>query len=272
MTADALGDRMKAYEDVTRTRLVRRMPVLMRLDGKAFHTFTAGMPKPYFRDFHECMWEAAKKLCEEIQGVQVAYVQSDEISLLLTDYQSLKSEAWYDSQVQKMVSVAAAICSVTFNVAWCNRYMRYVVQGDDLATCSPSSWGEVFDARVWNLPKEEVVNYFVWRQQDATRNAINAAGQAKFSHRQLQGKNTSQVQEMLFQEHGINFNDYPVPQRRGACVVREKYMVGVPCPDRTNECEVLHQAERSRWVVDEDIPIFTQDRAYIQKFVDAPQE
>jgi tRNA(His) 5'-end guanylyltransferase len=262
-SSDSLGDRMKEYEGVPRTTLMRRVPVMMRLDGKAFHTFTKGLPRPYCRPFHECMWAAAKYLCENIQGAQVAYVQSDEIQLLLTDYADIKTEAWYDYQVQKMTSVAAAMCSVAFAAEYTERMIipnSLNLKGpiDTLKRRLPA-----FDCRVWNLPKDEVVNVFIWRQQDATRNAIQMAGQSQFSHGELHGVNCDQIQEKLFQERSINFNDYPVPQKRGVCIVKEKYEVVIGAQDYHPGI----RAERWRWVVDENIPIFTQDRDYIQKFV-----
>ncbi len=262
-SGDSLGDRMKEYEGVPRTTLVRRVPVMMRLDGKAFHTFTRGLPRPYCRSFHECMWEAAKYLCENIQGAQVAYVQSDEISILLTDYADIKTEAWYDYQVQKMASVAAAMCSVAFTRA----YLKFMVfpegaheDPEDMRDSFDSLKLPSFDCRVWNLPKEEVVNCFIWRQQDATRNAIQMAGQSQFSHKELHGVNCDGIQEMLFSKCGINFNDYPVPQKRGVCVVKQKYRLQVPIGSGNT-------IERSMWVVDENIPIFTADRDYIQRLV-----
>jgi tRNA(His) guanylyltransferase len=154
MSSDNLGDRIKSYEAVPRTRLIKRMPVMMRLDGKAFHTFTKGLPRPYCRLFHECMWAAATYLCENIQGCQIAYVQSDEITLLLTDYTTFETEAWYDYQVQKMCSVAASMCSVAFLRAYVKRFHA--------GGLDPDVKLPAFDARVWNLSKDEV-NYSEFR-------------------------------------------------------------------------------------------------------------
>jgi tRNA(His) guanylyltransferase len=258
---DSLGDRMKGYESVSKNRLARRIPVMIRLDGKAFHTFTRGMPRPYHRPFHEAMWAAATYLCENIQGAQIAYVQSDEITLLLTDYAQLDTAAWYDYQVQKMCSVAASMCTAAFNQA-AERKL-----GPELDYKQPLA---AFDCRAWNLPKEEVVNAFVWRQQDATRNAIQMAGQSNFSHKEMHGLNNDQVQEKLFQERQINFNDYPVPQKRGACIVRESYNVKVAEGDMVingKPGSYSDYVRRTRWVVDENIPIFTQDRNYIERYL-----
>jgi tRNA(His) 5'-end guanylyltransferase len=255
MSNDSLGDRMKEYEGVPRTRLIPKVPVMIRLDGKAFHTFTRGMPRPYHRPFHECMWTAARYLCEHIQGCQLAYVQSDEITLLLLDTMSLEAEGWFGYEVQKMASIAAAMCTAAFNKALFSSTGFPDIDGPPMAA---------FDARVWNVPKEEVTNAFLWRQQDATRNAIQMVGQSKFSHKELHGVSCAQIQEKLFQEHGINFNDLPVPQKRGVCVVKEYY--DSPVVNRDGSTEHLMCARR-RWHIDENIPIFSQDRQYVERFL-----
>lgn len=274
MGGDSLGDRMKGYEGVPRTRLTPKVPVMIRLDGKAFHTFTRGMPRPYHRPFHECMWAAATYLCENIQGCQLAYVQSDEITLLLLDTMSLEAEGWFGYEVQKMASVAAAMCTAAFNRA------LFMSESPDQPT-EPTVDGTrrvcptlaAFDARVWNLPKEEVTNAFIWRQQDATRNAIQMLGQAHFSHKQLHGVSCAQIQEKLFQEKQINFNDCPVPQKRGVCIVKEYYevfkkegLVVLPT-GKVTIGELTGSVKRSRWHADENIPIFTQNRSYIEKYL-----
>jgi tRNA(His) guanylyltransferase len=231
---DSLGDRMKAYENVPSGSLISKLPVLIRVDGKAFHTFTRGMNKPFDLSMHECMVSTTTYLCKNIQGVQIAYTQSDEISLFLADYQTNETQGWFDYKLPKMLSIAGAMASVAFNDAYSN-----VFGVKSLA---------LFDARVWNVPTFEVVNYFIWRQQDATRNSINCAGQAQFSSKHLHGKSQAQVQEMLFSEKNINWNDYPVIQKRGTCI------------RKTN----------GAWTTDLNIPVFTQDRNYIQDLVDRP--
>lgn len=249
---DAFGSRMKKYESVTKTRLIPKTPVLMRLDGKAFHTLTKGMKKPYDRDFQEAMRSAALYLCKEIHGAKIAYVQSDEIQILITDFQSMQTQGWFDYEVQKMCSVAAGMCSVAFYQAFIG--WKTIEQVEP--SCTPC-----FDARVWNLPEHEVVNAFIWRQQDATRNAIQCMGQAHFSHKQLQGKNCNKIQDMLFSEKGINFNDLPVEQKRGTCTILVKKEQTIP--DKEGGLTVT----RSRWETDYNIPIFSKDRDYINKLL-----
>lgn len=238
---------MKRYESVFKTRLTPRTPVLIRLDGKSFHTFTRGMERPYDARFHACMWEAACALCQQVEGCQIAYVQSDEITLLLTDYENFNTQPWFDYEIQKLCSVSAGICAVAFLVACRERFGEL-----------PPGPLPVFDARCWNVPKEEVVNAFLWRQQDATRNSVTMLAQAHFSHRELDGVSTTQRLDRLVLEKGINWNDCPVPQKRGVCVVRETYTVSVEGQDPYT---------RTRWVVDQDIPIFSQDRSYIERHV-----
>jgi len=260
MSKDNLGDRMKQYENVERKYLTRRMPTLIRLDGKAFHSFTRGFQKPFDMILMEAMWETSKYLCENIQGCKVAYTQSDEITLLLTDYDDIKTCAWFDKNIQKMCSISASMATLAFNKSFQDLVVKELKYGDlgknfpKAAETYINKFNKaLFDSRVYNIPKEEVCNAFIWRQQDATRNAIQMVGQANFSHRQLQNKNCNDIQEMLFQEKEINFNNLPTYQKRGVCIIKEEYYKG----------ETL----RKRWIIDKDIPIFTQDREYIEKYI-----
>jgi len=257
MSKDNLGDRMKGYENVERRYLTKRTPTLIRIDGKAFHTFTKGFSKPLDMLLTQTMWDTAQYLCENVMGCKIAYTQSDEISLLLTDYDSLTTQAWFDKNIQKMVSVSASMATMAFNKSFRekvdNLEVNITEEGIQWERYYLKVGTAMFDSRAYNIPKEEVCNAFVWRQQDATRNAIEAVGQANFSHKQLQNKTCNHIQEMLFQEKGINFNDLSTYQKRGACIVKEKY-------DKDGTM-------RTRWVVDKDIPIFTQDRDYIEKYL-----
>jgi len=231
---DSLGNRMKGYEDAFRFYLPKRMPLIIRVDGKAFHTLTRGLNKPFDERFMNTMLGTAVGLCNEIQGVKLAYWQSDEISLLVTDYDTLTTQAPFDKNLQKLVSISAGIATERFNY-----FLDINFDVDDRI-----KYG-VFDSRAFILPKEEVCNYFLWRMQDAVRNSINSVGQSQFSPKQLHCKNTDQVQDMLFKEKGINWNDIPTLQKRGACVVKIDNV----------------------WTVDREIPIFSQNRNYINRFV-----
>jgi tRNA(His) guanylyltransferase len=207
---DSLGDRMKErYENRTRYCLPRRTYTIIRLDGKAFHTYTRSMEKPYSQLLTNAMDFATVNLCKEVQGVRFAYTQSDEISLLLTDFEGPQSEAWFDGNIQKIVSVAASIATVYFNQAMITNLAHPLPMAN-------------FDARVFTIPDPvEVANYFIWRQQDAVRNSIQMLAQSIFSHKELQNKNGIVLQEMCFQK-GKNWNDVSVRNKRGGFVTKVK--------------------------------------------------
>lgn len=254
MSNDSLGDRMKIYEDAFRTSLPIRMPVILRLDGKAFHSYTKGCQKPVDQGLVDCMNETAKYLCKHIQGCQIAYIQSDEISLLLKNYQSLETQSWYDNNLQKMVSVAASMAGAIFTMNSAKIWQN-VGQGN---TVKPA----FFDCRAFLLPEEEVNNYYLWRQQDATRNSVQMLARCLYSHKECTDKNNSELQEMCFQK-GINWNDCPIPQKRGRCIIKTT-TTKIGFNPKTGE---QLPSERSEWVVDNQIPVFSQEREYINKLV-----
>lgn len=262
MKKDNLGKRMKSYEGVSRNFLTRRLPVILRLDGKAFHTFTRGMERPFDEILIRAMQETAKFLCENIQGCKLAYTQSDEISLLLTDYENIDTSAWFDNNIQKMVSISASMATLKFNEIFRKEVNALGYKADEsgdydyYSKLKPKIDKAMFDSRAFTLPKEEVVNYFIWRQNDAIRNSIQMVGQANFSHKELHKKSCDDIQEMLFSLKGINWNDIPVNQKRGTCIIKEQYSLD-------NEEKTI----RTRWIPDIDTPIFTKDREYISKFL-----
>lgn len=278
---DELGKRMKEfYEQVPKTRLVRRMPVAIRLDGKAFHTFTRGFEKPFDEVLGRAMRETMKYLCENIQGCVLGYTQSDEITLILIDYKKLTSSAWFDYEVQKMCSIAASMATMAFNRAFEKEVRRWggemgypnkPITESDIETTN--RWfkyhdcidkGAMFDARVFNIPKEEVANLIYWRQLDATRNSIQMVGQANFSHSELQNKSCNQIQEMLFQKRDINWNDFPTHLKRGACCVKSE--TTTTCAKTVDDQVITWAAERPHWEIDLEIPIFKEEgRQYINK-------
>lgn len=261
---DDLGNRMKEYEYVSRTYLTKRTPTIIRLDGKAFHSFTKDFQKPFDEIFMNSMWETAKYLCENIQGCKIAYVQSDEITLLLTDYEKLNTSPWFEKNIQKMVSVSASMATLAFNQTFINQIqlLRDDILISDtwdiniLNTYQKKINTALFDSRVFNLPKEEVCNCFIWRQQDATKNSIQMVARSNFNHNELNKLNCHQLQEKLFQEKNINWNHISTCKKRGICVVKEKYQMD-------NEEKTI----RSRWIIDDEIPIFSTDRNYIEKYL-----
>lgn len=251
-----LGDRMKEYENVNRFYLTRRMPLIIRIDGRAFHTFCKGFKKPYDKLFAESMQTTALNLCKNVEGCKLAYTQSDEISLLLTDYDELETQAWFDKNLQKIVSISASLATLYFNKAfndlsdeWFERYYEAWNNSkeDDkyFVTLCNKQFKATFDSRAFCVPKEDVVNYFIWRQKDAVRNSINALGQANFSHKSLQGLNVNQVQDKLINEKGINWNEQPTEVKRGICCIKGE----------------------NGWKIDKEIPIFTENREYIERYI-----
>lgn len=270
MKKDSLGDRMKQYEGIPRINLMRRNPVIIRIDGKAFHTFTRGFRRPFDDILIESMQETMKYLCENIQGCKIGYCQSDEISLLLTDYENINTAAWFDYQVQKMCSIAASMATLAFNQVFWDKirdldhdYYEYPTKEfNELIEIYYQALekGALFDARCFSIPKEEVCNYFIWRQQDAVRNSIQMVAQANFSHKQLQNKSCDELQEMLWQEKNINWNDFETVKKRGSCCTKTGKHTVI-------DIQTGEQKERLIWEIDREIPIFTQGRNYIERFV-----
>jgi tRNA(His) guanylyltransferase len=237
---------MKAYEHVTRQVLPPRTYTFIRVDGRAFHTYTKGLKRPFDVDFANNMDATAAYLAEHISGTVLAYVQSDEITLLLADFNSFSTQAWFGGQVQKMVSVAAGTATAAFNFFNVHLYNEHNV----------ISMAH-FDARVFTIPdRAEVLNNFIWRQRDCVKNSISMAAQSEFSHRELLGLNGNDLQEKLFTERGVNWNDYPDGFKRGRVVTRKSFMETVEFERRDKPGIQSEEVERHRWVV-EPAPHFT---------------
>ena len=285
-----LDIRMKNYEKVTDQKLIRRMPVLIRIDGRAFHTFTKGFNKPFDDILINAMKETTKYLCENVQNCVLGYTQSDEISLLLVDYKELDTQTWFDNRIQKIVSNTAALATDKFKEAFINNIEKFGCENiPDWDMGGTNEWltdqqeqdlnyiqtlcnaienkYKGFDARCWNIPKDEVTNYFYWRQQDCIRNSIQMVGQANFSQKELQNKSCNQIQDMLMERKGINWNDLPIYQKRGSCCVRNNIVIST---DGTTEIVQLRDSSESEnvWIIDKEIPIFKgEGRKYIDKLV-----
>jgi tRNA(His) guanylyltransferase len=229
----ALGDRMKGYEAVTRSVLPRRTYTVIRVDGRAFHSYLRHADKPFDRKFTDDMDKVMTALCKEVSGTVFGYSQSDEVSLLLADFGSVDTEPWFGGNVQKMVSVSAAVATLAM--------------------------GAQFDSRVFTIPSQvEVANYFIWRQRDAVRNSVSMAAQAHFSHKSLHGLNGNQMQEKLFTEKDINWDDYPERVKRGSICVKEAELAVVSYTDKRSGEEQETTAIRTSWVA-QDAPHFTAD-------------
>ena len=270
---DDLGIRMKEfYEQVPKTRLVRRMPVAIRVDGKTFHTFTKGFRKPFDDILIKTMQETTKYLCENIQGCVFGFTQSDEITLILVDYKKLTSSAWFDYEVQKLCSISASMATMAFNkyfaenvaneileyktsiVPQCVEIQQEIKEYHDILRAAVEK-GAMFDARCFNIPKEEVTNLIYWRQLDATRNSIQMVGQANFSHKELQNKTCNMIQDMLHEQKGINWNDYPTVCKRGSACIYTEYAN-------------MNGSHNSGWIIDKEMPILKgEDRAYVDDLV-----
>lgn len=247
--SDELGLRMKEYYEMrSRTSLMRRCPVAIRIDGKAFHTFTRGFDKPFDEVLGNAMAKTMLYLCENIQGCVLGYTQSDEITLILIDYKKLTSDAWFDYEVQKVCSIAASMATMAFNKYFDEEYLdRLADTGEANAAHDLSRRkGAMFDARCFNIPKEEVCNLIYWRQLDATRNSIQMVAQANFSHKELQGLNCNLLQDKLLTEKDINWNDYEVRWKRGVSCVRDA----------------------DGWKIDYNMPILKgEDRKYVDDLI-----
>lgn len=247
---DELGDRMKSYEAVTKTSLPRRSYTILRCDGRAFHSFTRGLKRPFDESFAADMDATAVALCAEIDGAVAGYVQSDEVSVVMTDFATPSTQAWFDGEVQKITSIAAAVATSAFNQARTARL-------ESIEEIRAARQG-LFDARVFTVPDlDEVEAYLIWRQRDAVRNSISMAAQSEFSHRELQGVGANQMQEMLFQR-GVNWNDYPVAFKRGRLVQRISEPGVVTYTRKDSGEEITQEVVRSRWVA-AGAPRFTRN-------------
>lgn len=248
----SLGDRMKGYENITRYHLIRRTPVVIRIDGKSFHSFTKGFNKPFDDILTSAMHSTMKELCENIEGCVIGYTQSDEISLVLCDYRKFDTEPWFNNGLLKICSVTASIATSAFN-----KHFRSAVQ-ETTGIYTQRIDKANFDSRVFNIPIDEVNNYMIWRQQDAIRNSIEATAQTYFSHRQLCGVRCDKALEMLLQEKNIDWKSFPLSLQRGVCCVKK--------PFKINE-GTINEAQRMKWVLDKEIPVFSENKAYIDKYV-----
>lgn len=255
---DDLGKRMKTYyEAIPKTSLMRRTPVAIRIDGKAFHTFTRGFEKPFDTLLVNTMQQTTKKLCENIQNCVFGYTQSDEITLILVDYKDINTAAWFDYEVQKLCSISASIATLYFN-----KFFKQSVEEFDINSIIKEkevdnykllnsykralNTGAMFDSRCFNIPKEEVCNLIYWRQLDATRNSIQMVGQANFSHKELQGLTCNKIQDKLITETDINWNNYPTYLKRGTSCLKKD----------------------SEWTLDMNMPILKgEDRKYVEDLI-----
>lgn len=288
MDRSDLAERMKGYEKRNRYYLQRRMPVILRLDMRAGHSFTRGFERPFDEVFIKSMQDTAKYLCKNIQNCKLSYQQSDEITLLLVDYDKLNTDCFFDYRVDKLCSIAASMATMAFNKYFYDNVFVYNATATvDLSDkkypfkevySKAVDKGAMFDARCFNIPKEEVTNNFYWRQLDVSRNSIQMVGQANFSHKELHKKSRNDIQDMLMTQKGINWNNLPTYQKRGSCCIKieenitennsvEKMEFG---EDRK---KTVVNIEHSHWIIDKEIPIFKgEGREYIDRLVFVGEE
>lgn len=224
---DTLGNRMKTAEQVFSATLPKQLPIIIRVDGKAFHTYTRGMEKPFDGRMTTLMANTAQHLCKEISGARMAYTQSDEISILVYPWLQDNSQPWFDGKVNKIVSSSAAIASVYFTL------------NSGIVTDGVILKPGLFDSRCFVLPtREEVVNYFIWRQSDCKRNAIQGFARSVFGQKKIHGLPNKTLLAKLMSEKNIDFEKaVSVQHRLGTCVSGD--------------------------VIDTSMPEFMKDREYI---------
>lgn len=272
-----LGNRMKNYyEQVSKTKLMRKCPVAIRIDGRAFRTFTRGFQKPFDEVLIKSMQETMKYLCENIQGCVLGYTQSDEITLILTDYKNIDSDAWFDYEVEKLCSVSASMATMAFNKAFEKNVKMfehemvsyYIADYHDQIIQSAIyrkalDKGATFDARCFNIPREEVTNLLYWRQIDAIRNSIQMVGQANFSQEELNHKSREDIKHMLCDKN-IVWDVFPKAKRFGSCCIKKK----IENKSTGYNGEVRAIEYRTKWIIDDNIPLFKdENRNYIEKLL-----
>lgn len=250
---------MKGYEACYDVRIPARTYTIIRLDGKGFSKYTQMFEKPFDGKLSMVMDTATIRLCEYMNP-KFAYTQSDEISLVFTDIENIESEMIFDGKVQKLCSISASKVTAAFNATML-RVLSTLTPGEEilekLRTGNFPEIDAVFDARVFIIPDfRDVSNYFIWRQQDCTRNSVSMAASANYSDKELEGKSSSQKQEMLFQK-GINWNDYLPKYKRGVVIMKQPFALNAPNGD---------VVMRSKWLP-AITPIFTEDKEFLYKLI-----
>lgn len=263
MDTSDLANRMKEYEKRNQYYLQKRIPVAIRMDGRSFHTFTKGFQRPFDEILMTTMQETARYMCENIQNAKFAYVQSDEITIILVDYDTLETDCWFNYRTDKLCSIAASMATLKFNMAfkeailneeweWKNSLTPQSVEiqkayNNYITTLKKAAQkGAMFDARCFNIPKEEVANLIYWRQLDAMRNSVQMVAQANFPHKELQGLNQEALKGKLHLEKNIIWDNYPIYKQRGTAV---------------------YKSASGDWIIDKCMPILKYNWHYIQDLI-----
>ena len=287
MDTSDLANRMKEYEKRNQYYLQKRTPVAIRVDGRSFHTFTKGFKRPFDDILMKSMQETAKYMCENMGNAKFAYIQSDEITIILVDYDTLETDCWFNYRTDKLCSISASMATMAFNRA-------FVKNVDEWGRLTFPNWdeggtneevdvdllklngayqraigkGATFDARCFNIPKEEVTNLIYWRQLDATRNSIQMVGQANFSHKELQNKSCNDIQDMLHEQKGINWNDYPTVCKRGTACIKNRKIIEYLDEFKVTAKLIDSTKTENSWIIDTEMPILKgEDRTYIDDLI-----
>lgn len=247
---DTFGDRMKSYEAVTNVFLAKKIPVILRFDMCHGHTYTRGFEKPFDNIMVITMQKTMKALCESIQGTVFGYTQSDEISLVLVDYQTLETSAWFNYRLEKICSIGASMASRYFNKFFIETVIEEMNKPENINkkfdVYIKKFFSADFDCRAFNIPKEDVCNNILWRQRDAEKNSIQMLAQSLYSHKELQGISRKNLQNKMFTEKGVNWNELPIPYKRGSACRKD---------------------ENGKWYIDCKMPILSENRGYIEDLI-----
>lgn len=244
---DSFGDKIKRLENIYRYYLPNRLPVILRIDGCHFRTVVKNCKKPFDENLINALNETGIYLCKNIQGAQICYQQSDELSILLFHKNEL-AESWFNNNLQKMVSVSAAMASSYFT------------------SVSHKIFGEIkviqFDSRAFVLQPNEVSGYFDWRQKDCIRNSVQSVARSLFSHKECNNKDTNELKQLCLTKN-VNWDKLPIYQKMGRCIVKNHFLKeGI-----NSKTEETFSALRSEWIVDNNIPNFSKDRNYIEQYI-----
>lgn len=262
-----LDERMKKYEYVSRPYLMCKQPVIIRLDGRAFHTLTRWFQKPFDTILIQTMQDTMKYLCENICNCKFGYTQSDEISLLLIDDTCTETQAWFDNNLSKLISISASMATLAFNKFFKINVGNEYLKDNSISTLVYEKKFDtaIFDARAFNIPYDEINNYFIWRQQDCTRNSIQMVGQANFSHKQLQNKKCNDILEML-KEKNINYEiDYPTYLKQGICAYKKYCSFTQTRKNEKTGYDFIEEITRNKWIIDLNMPNLVTKKFFIRE-------
>lgn len=250
--------RMKNYENVSKNYLNKKEPVIIRIDMKAGHSFTKGLTKPFDSIFSITMQDTLITLCNNIQGCKFGYTQSDEISLLLTDFDNEDTAGWFDYNINKLISVSASMATLYFNKNFQDNVEEYLfyaskeynirdlIEKEKILNSKINT--ALFDSRAFNLPIDEVTNYFIWRQNDGMRNSIQSFARSFYSTKQMQNLSCKELIEKIIIEKDIDWNNLAESLKYGASCKRKSNLSG-----------------RMKFKIYNDTPIFSKNREYIEE-------